>query len=120
MRFSFTFPLLLISESPQVLPIDFGSDKFFEGDLAQANCVLRKGDLPVTFHWIFNDKPLVASDSIEILNIGGRTSLLTINPIQGYHQGNFTCIATNMAGTATAEASMIVNGIQVNLKEYIE
>lgn len=93
------------------MPIDFGSDKFYEGDLAQANCVLRKGDLPVMFQWIFNDQPLVVSDSVQILNIGGRTSLLTISPIHGYHQGNFTCIATNSAGTARVDASFIVYGI---------
>lgn len=72
----------------------------------------------MTFQWIFSDEALVASDSVEILNVGGRTSLLTINPIQGYHQGNFTCIATNKVGRTYVEASISVNGIQVNLKDY--
>ncbi|XP_047472706.1 Down syndrome cell adhesion molecule-like protein Dscam2 isoform X5 [Penaeus chinensis] len=98
-----------VMEPPQLLPIDFGSDTFYEGDLAQANCVLRKGDLPVTFEWIFNSKLLEASDSVEVLNIGERTSLLTINPVRGHHQGNFTCLATNAAGVAQMGATIIVN-----------
>lgn len=75
--------------------------------------MLRKGDLPVKFQWIFNAQPLVTSDSAEILNVGGRTSLLTINPIHGYHQGNFSCIASNLAGTDRVDADLIVNGIPV-------
>lgn len=65
----------------------------------------------MTFKWIFNSKLLEASDSVEVLNIGGRTSLLTINPVHGHHQGNFTCLATNAAGVAQMGATIIVNGI---------
>ncbi|KAK7068699.1 hypothetical protein SK128_024055 [Halocaridina rubra] len=102
---------LKVNEPPQTFPIDFGSDTFYEGDFAQANCVLRKGDLPVMFQWTFNEMSLLASDSVEILNVGGRTSLLTINPVRGHHQGNFSCIATNAAGSTRMGASIIVNGI---------
>lgn len=65
----------------------------------------------MTFKWIFNSKLLKASDSVEVLNIGERTSLLTINPVRGHHQGNFTCLATNAAGVAQMGATIIVNGI---------
>ncbi|XP_047472730.1 Down syndrome cell adhesion molecule-like protein Dscam2 isoform X28 [Penaeus chinensis] len=98
-----------VMEPPQIIPIDFGSQAFYEGDLAQVNCVLRKGDPPLTIKWLLNGVELVTTDAIQILNVGSRTSLLTIDPVGAQHQGVYSCFAENDAGTAEVEAEMIVN-----------
>ena len=96
-------------------PIDFGSDTFFEGDLAQTNCVLRKGDRPVVFSWLFDGHLLTSSQDVEIVSVGGRTSLLTLDPVRGHHQGNYTCRASNGAGSSDVSSAILVNGTKIKL-----
>ncbi|XP_071522341.1 cell adhesion molecule Dscam1 [Panulirus ornatus] len=98
-----------VMEPPQILPIDFASEAFYEGDLAQANCVLRKGDSPLTITWIFNGAKLDNTDDTQIVSVGSRTSILTLDPVQAHHQGSYICIAENAAGSAQVEANLIVN-----------
>lgn len=109
-----------ITEPPQIIPIDFGSQAFYEGDLAQVNCVLRKGDPPLTIKWLLNGVELVTTDAIQILSVGNRTSILTIDPVGAQHQGVYSCFAENDAGTAEVEAEMIVNGTQRNFIKLMD
>ncbi|XP_068224097.1 cell adhesion molecule Dscam1 isoform X19 [Palaemon carinicauda] len=98
-----------VMEPPELLPIDFGLEAFYEGDLAQASCRLRKGDEPVMIRWLLNDVELVNSDSTQINSLGSRTSVLTLDPIRAHHQGNYSCSATNDAGVVKVSATLIVN-----------
>lgn len=106
-----------LTEPPQVLPVDFGSEAFYEGDLAQANCVLRKGDPPLVFTWLFNGVTLVNTDDTQITGVGARTSILTLDPVNAHHQGNYECVAQNAAGITRSQANLIVNG---TLKKFME
>lgn len=99
-----------LPEPPQLTPISFGEPTFFEGDLAQVTCVLRKGDQPVTFSWMFDGVSVTQTDSVHVIDVGGRTSILTLDPVQAHHQGTYSCSATNAAGKAEVEADLIVNG----------
>lgn len=101
-----------LSEPPQLTPIDFGEPTFFEGDLAQASCVLRKGDRPVTFVWKFEGIDLTQTDDTRVLNVADRTSILTFDPVRAHHQGMYSCSASNAAGMAEVEAQLIVNGTE--------
>lgn len=99
-----------LAEPPQLTPIYFGEPTFFEGDLAQVTCVLRKGDQPVTFSWMFDGVSLTQTDGIHVIDVGGRTSILTLDPVRTHHQGTYVCSATNAAGSAKVEADLNVNG----------
>ena len=59
--------------------------------------------------WLFNGHSLVDSESLQILKVG-RSSILSIDPVQGHHQGNYSCVASNPAGSEAVHASLIVNG----------
>lgn len=85
-------------------------EAFYEGDLAQASCRLRKGDRPITFVWLFNGIQLVNTKDTQISNLGRTTSILTLDPVQAHHQGNYSCKAVNNAGVNQVEATVIVNG----------
>ncbi|XP_047472707.1 Down syndrome cell adhesion molecule-like protein Dscam2 isoform X6 [Penaeus chinensis] len=98
-----------VMEPPQILPIDFEAEAFYEGDLAQANCVLRKGDRPVAFVWKFNGLEIFNSDDTTIVSVGSRTSILTLDPVRAHHQGNYSCTAINAAGEAEVTVSLTVN-----------
>lgn len=102
--------IFFLTEPPQILPIDFEAEAFYEGDLAQANCVLRKGDRPVAFIWKFNGLEIFNSDDTTIVSVGSRTSILTLDPVRAHHQGNYSCTAINAAGEAEVTVSLTVNG----------
>ncbi|KAK7068698.1 hypothetical protein SK128_024054 [Halocaridina rubra] len=103
-----SFKTLPFTERPHLIPLDFGESVFYEGDFAQANCVLQKGDLPVTLTWLFNESLLHSGGGIQIDHIG-RSSILTLDPVEGDHQGLYTCIATNIAGEEKVSATLTVN-----------
>lgn len=98
------------SVPPKLLPIDFESEIIMEGDFAQSSCVLRKGDKPITMSWLFNGYPLSSNDDIQITKMGSRSSILTIDSVKGSNQGNYTCVASNQAGSMAVHASLIVEG----------
>ena len=101
--------LILFSEKPEILPISFDSTLFLEGDLAQSNCVLKKGDKPLHIHWHFNGHRLRNSESVQILRMG-RSSILTIDPVRGMNQGKYSCVASNSAGRMAVHTNLVVNG----------
>lgn len=72
--------------------------------------MIRKGDRPVTFTWLRDHHYLTANDDVQIDNVGGRTSILTLDPVRNHHQGNYTCLVTNAAGLAESSAVLLVNG----------
>nr|AGK90306.1 down syndrome cell adhesion molecule [Cherax quadricarinatus] len=98
-----------VMESPELLPIDFGLEAFYEGDLAQASCRLRKGDRPITIKWLYNGMQLINTEDTQISNIGATTSILTLDPVRAHHQGSYSCSAANDAGVTQVEATVIVN-----------
>ena len=83
-----------------------------EGSYAQANCILRKGDRPVLFTWLYNGHILNSNDEIQI-DLTGRSSILTIDPVKFRHQGSYTCMASNSAGQDEKSDSLAVNGIEI-------
>ena len=77
--------------------------------MAQSNCVLQKGDKPLTISWMFNGTPIYTNEDIQVLKVG-RSSILTIDPVRGHNQGNYSCVASNPAGTMTMSSFLVVNG----------
>jgi hypothetical protein len=52
---------------------------------------------------------------IYVLKIGSKTSVLTIESVRAYHGGNYTCTATNAAGSSQYTAHLAVNGSAVSV-----
>lgn len=48
---------------------------------------------------------------IQISKMGSRSSVLTIDSVQGQHAGNYTCYGKNAAGVSNYTTTLIVNGI---------
>lgn len=61
--------------------------------------------------WKLDYETLVSNGEVDILNVGGRTSILTINSIRSHHQGTYTCLALNAVGEAEVSTEIKVNGI---------
>lgn len=95
---------------PKISHFDFGDEPSNFGDMASVTCLVPSGDLPVEFRWLFNSKPLISYNGVSTSKIGKRRSLLTIEPVNGEHAGNYTCEASNKANSVNLTAKLIVNG----------
>ena len=60
--------------------------------------------------WTLNNNPLPISKGIHIMDVGGRTSLLTINPVRNYHKGVYRCMASNSVGIDESATQITING----------
>lgn len=100
-----------MAEPPKLLPIRFGSKKFLEGEMAQASCILKKGDLPVEFVWELDYEMLKSAFEITILNVERTKSILTINPVRTFHQGRYSCLAINAFGRDEVWTTLEVDGM---------
>ena len=81
-----------------------------EGDLAQVHCTVSKGDEPLSLTWSFNGAVISSDPSISTILVGTRTSILTIQSVGDSHSGDYTCSATNRAGSSSSSTTLKVNG----------
>lgn len=99
------------TDPPVIIPLNFGGTELYEGGVASATCVISQGTLPITISWNFNGGFLQPDNSRKIHDFGGRTSILTIEPLSDLHRGMYGCSASNSAGTDKAEAELVIHGI---------
>lgn len=83
-----------------------------EGMRAAITCQIMEGDLPITFRWERNGKVVgnnVALGTV-IRRIDEFASSLIIDQVTSAHSGNYTCIASNVAGAEKYGVPLTVNG----------
>ena len=102
-----TFSVL---EPPVIVPFSFGSPVVNTGVYAQLSCVISRGDLPITITWSLKGEILTSGPEITTTMVGTRLSLLIISSVGYEHSGEYTCRATNPAGSVTHSAELKVNG----------
>ncbi|KAI4460603.1 basigin related [Holotrichia oblita] len=100
---------LIINVSPHITPFDFGNDDVNVGDSASLMCNVIKGDNPVQIRWFFKQEPIKAKQGVTIGRMGSRASSLTIDSVLAEHSGEYTCMASNLAGSANFSAQLAVN-----------
>ena len=97
-------------EPPVIVPFSFGSSVVNTGVYAQLTCVVSQGDMPVTITWSLKGKELNSGPSIQTTQLGQQASILVISSVDYTHIGEYTCRATNPAGSVTHSAELRVNG----------
>ena len=97
---------------PEIVPFSFGADTVNEGEFAQLVCIIRKGDEPLRITWSLKGDIISSSPDLSTTMLGRRTSMLTISSVSHRHVGQYTCRATNPAGSVTHSANLVVNGKQ--------
>lgn len=79
-------------------------------------CAVSTGDLPVNITWKYPGDHQITSvtDSqrplVTVTKMGDRVTMLSIDSLTADHAGNYTCIASNAAATATHTAELHING----------
>jgi Down syndrome cell adhesion protein 1 len=122
--------LFLFSVPPVLAPFNFGSTISFSqsslssiltvGTRTRVLCGLARGDTPVNFSWLRNARPLTTtsdkdmlhykSTGVTITTVDDFSSLLTIARLGRGHAGNYTCLASNEAGSDQFTAILEVQG----------
>lgn len=95
---------------PQILPFDFGEESVDSGELASVTCSVHKGDLPIEILWHHNNRSLTEGYGVTIMK-NKKVSTLSIDSVSFENAGQYTCVATNRAGSVSHTATLNVNGI---------
>uniref|UniRef100_T1JA73 Down syndrome cell adhesion molecule-like protein Dscam2 n=1 Tax=Strigamia maritima TaxID=126957 RepID=T1JA73_STRMM len=101
---------LKVNVPPTILPFSFQDEHLLEGMLASVSCVVSRGDLPLSLSWEKDGLPLVpsAAKGVNIMAHGDSMSILSIGPAFPVHNGNYTCVASNVASTMRYTAHLSV------------
>ncbi|CAK1540555.1 unnamed protein product [Leptosia nina] len=84
---------------PYIVPFE-ADESVFAGESVQLNCHVSKGDLPLDIKWHFHGYENSSSHlGIMTTKMTSRTSFLSIAAASASHSGNYTCVATNSAGS---------------------
>lgn len=81
------------------------------GDSVQLSCHVSKGDRPFKISWSFDGDETLKQLGVTTTKMGDRTSFLTIPSVVAAHNGNYSCTASNAAGSTSHTATIRVNGI---------
>jgi hypothetical protein len=102
--------MFTFSVPPRILPFSFGQDVVNQGQLGQLMCTVVDGDEPLKISWSLHGKDLSSGPDLMTSQLGSRTSILMISSVTYRHSGQYTCTASNIAGSASHSAELKVNG----------
>lgn len=94
---------------PSIANFTFTND-LREGQRASIICTVTSGDYPMKLQWLINGKPVSRQAGITIQDLSNYSSILLFESVSLEHKGNYTCIASNDAGTSSHSALMTIHG----------
>lgn len=88
------------------------TDVLSEGMRAAINCQIMEGDQPVTFRWERDGRAITNNvvRGIHVKKLDEYSSSLIIDRVTAEHRGNYTCIASNVAGAERFIVPLTVKG----------
>lgn len=93
------------------MPFSFGDEPVNTGESAGVQCMIQKGDTPISIKWTLNSRPLINNEEgINIMKMSAKSSVLNIASVAENHRGLFKCIAENKAGMSFYASDLNVNG----------
>ncbi|KAH6928080.1 hypothetical protein HPB50_011607 [Hyalomma asiaticum] len=92
---------------PKISPFTFPNNASV-GQRGTAICTATEGDRPLTFRWLKNGRRLEGKDGTVTDNVD--FSVLKIESLDVDSSGNYTCVVTNLGGSASQSAALTVHG----------
>ena len=100
----------VVSVLPAINPFAF-DQPVYSGDDVQLTCYVARGDEPIAVSWTLNGLPLDNSrPGVNLVNVGSKTSLLTMSNVNHNSDGEYRCLAKNPAGMSFYSANLTVYG----------
>lgn len=103
---------------PKILPMNAMTNLLREGMRAALSCQIMEGDLPITFRWERNGRPIQTNTGFgqnndfqgtQTRRLDEYSASLIIDKVTSEHSGNYTCIASNVAGSEKFTVPLTVN-----------
>ena len=130
---NFVFCFFFFAVPPVLAPFSFGTISYSDSSLSsvltigartRVLCGLTRGDTPVSFSWLKDGQSIqrhssISQSQVTISIVDDFSSLLTISRLERGHAGNYSCTASNEAGSDRFTAILDVQGDfrkQYNLK----
>lgn len=103
---------------PQIASFTFGDEPANWGEQVSVSCSILKGDHPMEITWTHNNEEINSTNypDISISKNGKKLSVLLIDSVAARHVGEYTCIASNLAGFRSHAATLAVNGIVLDFR----
>ncbi|XP_023314212.1 hemicentin-2-like [Trichogramma pretiosum] len=103
---------LIVNVHPRIVPFDFGNEQIYAGQTAQLACMVQVGDTPIDIYWTYEGRRLrpESEAGLRVGQVGPRTSVLSIDPVESSHGGGYACVASNASGNDTHRATLRVHG----------
>ncbi|PSN52800.1 Down syndrome cell adhesion molecule-like protein Dscam2 [Blattella germanica] len=79
------------------------------GERATLTCSVTKGDLPLTIEWQKDGRPLDSNQRVSITQVDQFNSILLIESLSPDHNGNYSCVARNLAAEVSRTQQLVVN-----------
>ncbi|XP_035731497.1 Down syndrome cell adhesion molecule-like protein Dscam2 isoform X24 [Vespa mandarinia] len=95
--------------APEIAPFVLSENPSNWGQTVTATCTILQGDQPVQIEWALNGKSISHEYPDISIATTKRVSLLTIEAVTASHAGEYTCIASNVAGGTSYTATLAVN-----------
>lgn len=108
------------SVKPVIVPFSLGDKPAHMDQFLSINCAISDGDLPLNIFWQYNGQPITPDMDVSISKLGKRTSVLTIDSVNGHHAGFYTCHGINNAGSANYTTELKVIGVFLQSLCYID
>ncbi|KAH7966798.1 hypothetical protein HPB49_019604 [Dermacentor silvarum] len=99
---------LIVTEGPKIQPFSFPNDAQLGKDAA-VSCFAVRGHQPLQFSWLKNGVRADGISNVEVEEIAGKISTLTLRKVSAADIGNYTCHVANAAGTDEFTTSLVVN-----------
>ncbi|KAK3872049.1 hypothetical protein Pcinc_022840 [Petrolisthes cinctipes] len=75
---------------------------------ARIMCVVVRGDLPLSFTWTYEGRPISPGPSISVRSLDEQTSVLLFTSLKEEEGGTYTCTATNAVASDTKSVNLVV------------
>lgn len=96
---------------PVIVPFPLSEKPAHMDQFLSMTCAVSDGDLPLNIFWTFNNQPVTPEMDVSISKLGKRTSVLTIDSVNGHHAGEYECHGNNVAGSTSYSTELKVIGV---------
>lgn len=109
-RFALTSCLVvIIPVPPKISPFTADRDLHL-GERTTLTCSVTRGDLPLSITWLKDGRSMGPSERVTVTNMDQFNSILMIESLSPDHNGNYSCVARNVAAEVSHTQRLVVHG----------
>ncbi|OAD56368.1 Down syndrome cell adhesion molecule-like protein Dscam2 [Eufriesea mexicana] len=93
---------------PKISPFTADRDLHL-GERTTLTCSVTRGDLPLSISWLKDGRPMGPSERVSVTNMDQYNSILMIESLSPDHNGNYSCVARNLAAEVSHTQRLVVH-----------